>query len=495
VNNEAVDLKPISGIYCKLKDTVFRTMFPEGKLITFCMCLKGRSDAAIESIKTIVNTKNAKLADFIIVEDESHDMLDTSRLKRQMPYLRHMVVNTEDSWNRSKLLNHGFRRAKTPLVAGWDSDFLFDKNYVHDVTEFCRQIDFTKYVVRVNSVESGDSLVNGKFYAKGSVRGGQWIYLLDTLKMVNGYDESFIDWGHEEMDFHERVERMRGISICTATDHDKNIVVTHKSHSDVIRGCENQGNNWDKRVIHEEQNVTVVNQNGWGICRPTRTSVTKENRKFADFLKDKTIALVGPAPTITGSKQGGFIDQFDVVIRLNKALPVPEDIAKDTGTRCDILYNCLNTDPECGGTITKEMIEGVKWVACPYPRYGSFESDVEKFVKWNTKQRPRTDFHVIDSNFYNSLEAHIGTRPNTGIGTILDILSFDVEVLYVTGFTFFKGGYHKDYRGYSEEHVMNFMAKYGKHSQEPQIELMKKIYASDDRLSVDAPLEKILIGS
>ena len=44
------------------------------------------------------------------------------------------------------------------------------------------------------------------------------------------------------------------------------------------------------------------------------------------FLKDKTVVIVGPAPSIIGSNQGKLIDSFDIVIRLNKALPIPEHL-------------------------------------------------------------------------------------------------------------------------------------------------------------------------
>ena len=38
--------------------------------------------------------------------------------------------------------------------------------------------------------------------------------------------------------------------------------------------------------------------------------------------------------------------------------------------------------------------------------------------------------------FYIDIENKMGTRPNTGIGAILDLLQFPIKELYITGFTF-----------------------------------------------------------
>ena len=69
----------------------------------------------------------------------------------------------------------------------------------------------------------------------------------------------------------------------------------------------------------------------------------KYNELFVNYLKDKTIALIGPAESIIGTKKGHIIDQFDIVVRLNKSLPLPKKMSEDIGSRTDILYNSLNT--------------------------------------------------------------------------------------------------------------------------------------------------------
>lgn len=61
------------------------------------------------------------------------------------------------------------------------------------------------------------------------------------------------------------------------------------------------------------------------------------DQKIFDLLNDKTVALVGPAPTLINSNFGNFIDSFDVVCRVNLGFYVPPEIRKDYGERCDLL--------------------------------------------------------------------------------------------------------------------------------------------------------------
>ena len=86
----------------------------------------------------------------------------------------------------------------------------------------------------------------------------------------------------------------------------------------------------------------------------------------------------------------------------------------------------------------------------------------------------------------------MNTRPNTGIGAILDLLSYDIKELYITGITFFKGGYCSTYRPYNEQDVLNRMDATGNHNQHNQFDYMRNILLNDKRVKVDESLNNIL---
>lgn len=66
--------------------------------------------------------------------------------------------------------------------------------------------------------------------------------------------------------------------------------------------------------------------------------ITVEN--FPKMLENKTICVVGPSTNLIGKGYGTFIDSFDIVIRFNGSLPIPNDSIIDYGKKTDIL--CIN---------------------------------------------------------------------------------------------------------------------------------------------------------
>lgn len=214
--------------------------------------------------------------------------------------------------------------------------------------------------------------------------------------------------------------------------------------------------------------------------------------EYVEFLKGKKVCVVGPAPSVLDIKpeQGQKLEEYDVIVRLNRSLPIPVNLTKSLGTRTDVLYNCLNPDPESGGYINIPYLEEeIEWLICPYPRKPPFGNDIENFERQNVE---RIKFTTFDLQLYNLIEKEIKTRPNTGMLAILDLLSCEIEELYITGITFFKGGYIKEYRNYNEAQVLARMAAHGNHRQEPQIEYMKKVLSSDNRVKMDKYLKEIV---
>ena len=225
------------------------------------------------------------------------------------------------------------------------------------------------------------------------------------------------------------------------------------------------------------------------------TKQISQNRKdYSKFLKGKRIVVVGPAPTIVGSKQHDLIDSYDIVVRLNRALPIPEHLKEDIGERTDVLYNCMNPSNECGGKIDIHLLEsiGVKFLVSPYaPIEGvgyRFKKDIDAYWKKNGNSFP---FCYFDEKYFLKL-LKIMKLPNTGINAILDLLHHDIAELYITGFTFFKGGYMKEYRGYSEQEVLKRMARFNLHDQEKQLKHMRGILSKDPRVKMDNPLAEII---
>lgn len=69
----------------------------------------------------------------------------------------------------------------------------------------------------------------------------------------------------------------------------------------------------------------------------------EELNKLKEFIKDKSVAIVGNSQSIFSKKQGQNIDNHDIVIRFNKGYPIRKD---SQGTKTDILFLACTLTPQ-----------------------------------------------------------------------------------------------------------------------------------------------------
>jgi hypothetical protein len=214
-------------------------------------------------------------------------------------------------------------------------------------------------------------------------------------------------------------------------------------------------------------------------------------RAYGRYLAGKRVALVGPAPTIEGSRQRDLIDSHDVVARVNHALPVPAHLQPDVGCRTDVLYhNLWHGSPKAQPfPELVALLDGhVQWVCSAYPYLNldhPFADQIDRFVK---DLAGRVPFRVPSNPRYLRTWWDCRTRPNAGVSAIADLLSFDIARLYLTGFTFYAGAqaYHAGYRGIGSGPF---------HDQDRQRAFVARTLRTDARLVADEVLGQILARS
>lgn len=223
--------------------------------------------------------------------------------------------------------------------------------------------------------------------------------------------------------------------------------------------------------------------------------LNKYNDLFKKFVENKTIALIGPAESIIGTGKGNLIDKFDIVIRLNKSLPLPENHAEDIGTKTTILYNSLNTTDFPGENKFQNNFlkkHDIKFLCCPYPLENNFfKNDILNYIKRNKFSMP---FKVISNKLYNSIENSIRTRPFTGTCAICDLLNYNIKYIYISGLDFYTTKYYKSYRRISKEQLKKNRNNFY-HKSEPQINLLKHMSLFDERIILDTYLDNLLYNN
>ena len=216
------------------------------------------------------------------------------------------------------------------------------------------------------------------------------------------------------------------------------------------------------------------------------------DKLFNSYVEGKCIAIVGPAQSILETGKGEIIDKFDLVIRLNKSLPLPSKLKNDIGTKTDIIYNSLNTSDYPGqNNLNTELYKkyGVKFVCSYYPfNHRIFHDDILNYV---LKYKFDLPLKVMNDMKFRNFEKMLGTRPYTGTCAIMDLLSYPIKYLYITGLDFYQTKYYSEYRRSTKEslkHAKNSPI----HQAKPQLDYLKNISLFDNRIILDNYLDNLL---
>lgn len=232
------------------------------------------------------------------------------------------------------------------------------------------------------------------------------------------------------------------------------------------------------------------------------TSLDYYNKNIEDFFKNKRVVIVGPADYVNNNE---LIDSYDIIVRINKGYNM-----KDTGkhgSRTDIMYHVVNQHHENGGSLLP-FAKDVPIRFC-YPiltlnekssfqNIGTLRDYYSIFQNINNNSMEFKNISIISKNKYLSIEEKVKSRPNSGLCAILDILSFDIKELYITGFTLFQTNYSTTYRNNVEnskdtgKKALSRMKRVGHHNQDDAMNTYKKFIITDKRVKVDDILLDIL---
>jgi hypothetical protein len=215
-----------------------------------------------------------------------------------------------------------------------------------------------------------------------------------------------------------------------------------------------------------------------------------------DYLNGKTVALVGPAESIKGSKNGELIDSHDVVVRLNYA-KISDPV--DCGTRTDVIYY--------DGTHRHDLPDS-EYLVCSYPKSEwFFETRSSRVAEYYSHQYG-DNHRIVDDELYNSLKSGVErynakagwffSRPNTGLIAIADLLDHNIKKLFITGIDFYRTSYIKNHPDYGETSLEDLKKVFEKgdgmdyHDIEGQFEYFKGEVIKDSRLKVDTFLSQYI---
>ena len=208
----------------------------------------------------------------------------------------------------------------------------------------------------------------------------------------------------------------------------------------------------------------------------------ENDKKFSDYIKDKSIIIVGPAQTLIDSNWGEFIDGHDIVVRFNGYRPDQDEFksnkfTKDYGKKCHIMYVNGEQDREFGPFDTKSWSEhGLKWL--------------------NLKSE-HGHTHLYRENVNVRV---VGTKPRPcdsaliALIAINDLLEYKPKLISVTGMDFNQGAKLNGYKSMYVPGYEKFPERQGHsdHQFEPNKMAMRK-WMIDGKIQCDDVLKDVLL--
>ncbi len=217
-----------------------------------------------------------------------------------------------------------------------------------------------------------------------------------------------------------------------------------------------------------------------------------------EILSGKRIAIIGPADSAYGRGEGKFIDNFDIVVRLNKAPFLIEKgtAIQDIGSKTDILFHSFfENEFSGGGPLNFDLYRsiGISYVVNPIPTYFGLRVIFNFYKKYKISE----SVFVLSQREYRKIEKPFGgNRPTTGFCCLQAIMQSDFSELYISGFTFFKTPYGDGYRDQIaaldkvKEHIKNST----KHNPDIEFTLFKQLLRAHSKkmIKLDPVLEAII---
>jgi hypothetical protein len=220
--------------------------------------------------------------------------------------------------------------------------------------------------------------------------------------------------------------------------------------------------------------------------------------EFNNYLKDKKVIIVGPAYYLKGQQLGDYINQLDIVVRINEPMhaPLSKQDKIDFGFKTNIIYlppsltkifitrqikstkgwgkKKVFTNADIVATHNRWRVRGLEWVV-GRDREHRFISSRFNYLNMNE-----------DWVTEKAEEAQLPKLQATGILAIKHLLESELQTLNIIGFDFYQTGYY-----HAKDNWKKGRPKIGT-KRNPHLKYFKQLVESEDRLIIDDHLKGIL---
>jgi hypothetical protein len=132
----------------------------------------------------------------------------------------HQHAEPDQPYRRSATFNEGERHARGRLLVIHDNDMLVPQRYAAEILaradDGFEAMDLKRFIFYLTPADSGRALSTGRLALDErsesviqNLRGGSIAITRIAYEAIGGFDESFVGWGGEDLEFWERAETRR----------------------------------------------------------------------------------------------------------------------------------------------------------------------------------------------------------------------------------------------------------------------------------------------
>ena len=215
-----------------------------------------------------------------------------------------------------------------------------------------------------------------------------------------------------------------------------------------------------------------------------------------EYLREKRVIIIGPAITVNEDLELFNPNEFDIIVRMNRAF---QRNAND-GTSTHIIYHNLTVDGgRAAGGLSLEQIGEQQTKYVVYPHADPLIASRRLVRTRRLLERDGSAQLVIpDSQSYARLRKKLGgSLPTTGAVAISSILDANVKELCVVGFTFFTTGYEVEYNPAvrTREDAQAWVRQTGLHDPNIEGRVINQILLDAERDGIEISLGKNVLSA
>lgn len=168
----------------------------------------------------------------------------------------------------------------------------------------------------------------------------------------------------------------------------------------------------------------------------------------ASSFKNRRIIIVGPASEVEHDANGKYIDEYDIVIRMNAGVKHATELNGVLGSRTDFLFHNFKMYGErAAGVLSSEVLSKHKVKKIIYPTLTA--ATLKEYLQKSESLRKNIQGTEVDflppSSYRKICRKFAPYSPTIGSIVIDFVLSTDFEELCIIGISLFRTGYDQHY--------------------------------------------------